>query len=253
MRLATHKTIIWFGSFLLLMLVAQVSFAQTSLPQINLSINGAGGQKELATSLKIFILITFLSLGPSLLLTMTSFTRFVIVLSFIRQAIGIHQSPPNQIIIGLSLFLTFFVMGPVFKQINVNAVQPFLSDKIDYQTALTAAQDPLKKFMFVNTKDPDLNLLLNIAKADRPKNLEELSFTLLVPSFILSELRMAFEISFLIYLPFVLIDMIISMVLLAMGMMMVPPVVISLPFKLMLFVLVDGWNLIIGSLARSYV
>lgn len=212
----------------------------------------AGQAAEMAGAMKIFFFLTLLSVAPAILLTMTSFTRIVIVLSFLRQAIGVHQSPPNQVVVGLSLFLSLFLMMPVVKDVYAKAVGPFLDQKIDYQAGLEQASEPLKKFMFAQTRTSDIELLLSLSKSDRPKELKDLSMMVMIPSFILSELKTAFEISFLIYLPFVLIDMVVAMILLTTGMLVLPPVIISLPFKLMLFVLVDGWNLIVGSLIRSF-
>ncbi len=165
---------------------------------------------------------------------------------------GVAQSPPNQVIMGLSLFLTLFLMSPVIKQINENALQPFFANTIDQEAAIKEASAPLKKFMFAQTRKSDMELMIKLSKSEVPKNLEEMPMMVMIPSFILSELKTAFEIGFLIYLPFVLIDMVVSMILLTMGMMMLPPVVISMPFKLMLFVLVDGWNLVVGSLMGSF-
>ncbi len=223
-----------------------------SLPQISLSFGSGTGPVEVASAMKIFLFMTLLSVGPAIILTMTSFTRIVIVLSFLRQAIGVQQSPPNQVLVGLALFLTIFLMSPIIKQVNEEAIKPFFADKIDQDTALANAGAPLKKFMFAQTRKKDLELMFKISKTDVPKELVDLPIAVLVPAFVLSELKTAFEIGFLIYLPFVLIDMVVSMILLTMGMMVLPPVVISMPFKLMLFVLVDGWNLVVGSLMGSF-
>ncbi len=220
--------------------------------QMSFTLSNASGTNDVASAMKIFIFMTLLSIGPALLLTMTSFTRIIIVLSFLRQAIGVQQSPPNQVLVGLSLFLTFFIMSPVIKTIYNDSFTPFMEGKIDQEAALKIGAEPLKKFMFAQTRKTDLELLINISKTEVPENLESLSMAVLIPAFILSELKTAFQIGFLIYLPFVLIDLVISMVLLVMGMMVLPPVVISMPFKLMLFVLVDGWDLIVGSLMRSF-
>jgi flagellar biosynthetic protein FliP len=222
------------------------------LPQISIAIGQGGDQSEIAGAMKIFIFMTLLSVGPAILLTMTSFTRIAIVLSFVRQAVGTQQSPPNQVVIGISLFLTFFVMSPVIKEINDNAIKPFLEQKITTDIAFDLASKPLKNFMFNQTRKADLELMLRLAKESAPSTIEDLTLKTLIPAFIISELKTAFEIGFLIYLPFVLIDMVVSMILLTMGMMVLPPVIISLPFKLMLFVLVDGWNLIVGSLVGSF-
>lgn len=226
--------------------------AADSLPQLSLSIGSGKGSNELAGAMKIFFFMTILSVAPAILLTMTSFTRIVIVLSFLRQAIGVHQSPPNQVVVGLSLFLTVFLMTPVIKEVQAKAVTPFLNEEIDYKTGFDRASIPIKKFMFSQTRASDIELLLSISKSEKPKDLDALSLAVMMPAFVLSELKTAFEISFLIYLPFVLIDMVVAMVLLTTGMLVLPPVIISLPFKLMLFVLVDGWNLVVGSLVRSF-
>jgi flagellar biosynthetic protein FliP len=230
--------------------------AAVSGSNLTLSIGGSGKDStEVAGAMKILIFMTALSVAPAILLTMTSFTRIVIVLSLLRQAIGVHQSPPNQVVVGLSLFLTVFLMGPVLKEVQSKAITPFLDEKIDYKTAFDEASGPLKKFMFRQTTSSDMNLMISLSHLtpeERPKDLNAMPITMLIPAFVLSELKTAFQIGFLIYLPFVMIDMVISMVLLTTGMMMLPPVIISLPFKLMLFILVDGWNLVVGSLMSSF-
>lgn len=251
MRIYLYIKFISLILFVGVLLIAVPVYAQSALPGINLSVGGQDGT-QMATAMKIFFFLTILSIGPALVLTMTSFTRIVIVLSFLRQALGVHQSPPNQVIVGLAMFLTFFLMMPVFKQVHETAVDPFLSGKIGYEATLEKATAPLKKFMFGQTRKNDLELLLSISNTEAPKTLEELSMAVMIPAFILSELKTAFEIGFIIYLPFVLIDMVVAMVLLTMGMLVLPPIIISLPFKLMLFVIVDGWNLIVGSLVRSF-
>lgn len=223
-----------------------------SLPGMSLSLGMGSGTGEVASAVKVFLFLTLLSVAPSIILTMTSFTRIVIVLSFLRQAIGVHQSPPNQVVVGLALFLSMFIMAPVFKQVQTDALSPLFANKITAEEAFNKATPPLKQFMVVQTREADLMLMLDLAKVDKPKDIAELPMSALIPAFILSELKTAFEIGFLIYLPFVLIDMVVSMVLLTMGMMVLPPVIISLPFKLMLFVLVDGWNLLVGALVRSF-
>lgn len=222
------------------------------LTNLSLSIGAGTGTTEVAAAMKIFLFLTVLSLAPAILLTMTSFTRIVVVLSFLRQAMGVAQSPPNQVLVGLALFLTVFLMAPVLKQVHEEAVSPFMAGQMDYKTALDKASVPLKQFMKAQTRDKDIELLLELSQGERPKNLSELSMSVMMPAFVLSELKTAFEIGFLIYLPFVMIDMVVAMVLLTMGMMVLPPIIVSLPFKIMLFVLVDGWNLVVGSLLRSF-
>lgn len=242
----------WVGSLgVVLLLIAAPAMAANG-GAISFSINTGGGNTEVATAMKIFLFMTLLSLAPALILTMTSFTRIVVVLSFLRQAIGVHQSPPNQVVVGLALFLTIFLMSPVLKEVHAEALTPLIEEKIDYQEALTRASKPLKGFMLRQTSQSDLGLLLSIAHQEPPETPEALPMSVMIPAFVLSELKTAFQIGFLIYLPFVLIDMVVAMVLLTMGMMVLPPVIISLPFKLMLFVLVDGWNLVVGSLVRSF-
>jgi flagellar biosynthetic protein FliP len=206
-----------------------------------------------AVVLQIFLLMTILSLAPAILVMLTSFTRIVIVLSLLRRALGTMQAPPNQVLIGLALFLTFFIMTPVWQNINQNALQPYLDNKIGQQQAFQNAAEPLRKFMFKQTREKDLALFVDIAKVERPKDVDDIPISVLIPSFIISEVKTAFQIGLLLYVPFLIIDMVVASVLLSMGMMMLPPIMISLPFKLMLFVLADGWNLLVGSLVRSFV
>jgi flagellar biosynthetic protein FliP len=203
--------------------------------------------------LQIFLLMTILSLAPAILIMVTSFTRIVIVLSLLRRALGTMQMPPNQVMIGLALFLTFFVMAPVWHQINQSALQPYLDKKIGNKQALQNASAPLREFMFKQTREKDLALFVDIAKLERPKNVADIPTTVLIPSFIISEVKTAFQIGLLLYVPFLIIDMVVASVLLSMGMMMLPPIMVSLPFKLMLFVLADGWYLLVGSLVKGFV
>ena len=202
--------------------------------------------------IEVFLIISFLSFLPAILVMFTSFTRIVVVLSFLRQAIGAQQVPPNPVIIGLGLFLTFFIMSPTIDVVMKNAVNPYLEKKITMKQAANEAAPPLKEFMLKQTREKDIALFLNIAKLTVPATPAELPMRIVVPAFAISELKTAFEIGFLIYLPFLIIDLVVSSVLLSMGMMMLPPVLISLPFKLLLFVLVDGWNLVVGTLVRSF-
>jgi len=219
---------------------------------LNIRLDKMQTPQDMSVVLQIFLLLTVLSLAPAILVMVTSFTRIAIVLSLLRQALGTNQMPPNQIIIGLSLFLTFFVMMPVWNAINEQALQPYLEKKVDQETALKKAVQPLKKFMFKQTREQDLALLMRISRSDRPRNGDEVPFSVLIPSFIISELKSAFQMGFLLYIPFLVIDMVVASVLLSMGMMMLPPIMVSLPFKLMIFVLADGWHLIVGSLVKSF-
>ncbi|MCP4688556.1 MAG: flagellar type III secretion system pore protein FliP [Desulfobacterales bacterium] len=226
--------------------------APTRAPFFTIGPDGAESQGNVSTALQIFLLLTVLTLAPSILIMVTAFTRIAIVLSLLRQAMGTNQMPPNQIIVGLALFLTFFIMTPVWENVNQNALQPYMNKEIDGGKALENASDPIKEFMFKQTREKDLALLVSIAKMKRPKNMDEVPLTVLIPSFIISELKTAFQIGFMLYVPFLIIDMVVASVLLSMGMMMLPPVMVSLPFKLMIFVLTDGWYLIIGSLVKSF-
>ena len=222
------------------------------LPRIDVGVEPATSPKDVSSSLQILILLTVLTLAPAILIMFTSFTRIVIVLSFVRSALGSQQVPPNQVLIGLALFLTFFVMAPALGTANEQALQPYLRGEISQQVALDRAAVPFREFMLKQTSEKDLALFTALAKAKRPANPSEVPMLVLIPAFTISELKTAFEIGFLIYVPFLVIDMVVASVLMSMGMLMLPPVMISLPFKLLLFVMVDGWNLVIGSLLRSF-
>ena len=223
-----------------------------SLPLVSVGLDDANQPGNVSIVLQIFLLMTVLSLAPTILIMLTSFVRIAIVLSLLRQAMGTHQMPPNQIIMGLALFLTFFVMAPVANTIHQTALRPYLDKQIDYHEAFTKASDPIREFMFKQTREKDLALLIDIANIDRPHNPDEVPLRVLIPSFIISELKTAFQIGFMLYVPFLIIDMVVASVLLSMGMMMLPPIMISLPFKLMIFVLTDGWHLIVGSIVKSF-
>lgn len=222
------------------------------LPPLQISMGGSGGPEQTAVALKIIAMLTVVALAPSLLILMTSFVRVVIVLSFLRQALGTQVLPPNQLIIGLSLFLTAFIMAPTWKAIHQEALGPYLENKVSQETALKFAEGSLRQFMFRQTRDKDLGLFVKLAKTEVPSKRADVPTYLLIPAFLISELKTAFQIGFMIYIPFLVLDMVVAAVLMAMGMMMLPPVIISLPFKLILFVLVDGWGLIVGSLVRSF-
>lgn len=223
-----------------------------TLPNINIGMKNTDNPTEVVNAVKIILILTVLTLAPAILILMTSFTRLIIVFSFLRQAIGTQQMPPNQLLVGLALFLTFFIMGPIFSQINKDALTPYLDGKMSQEKALDAALSPLRGFMFNQTRDSDLSLFVNLSKMEKPKTRADVPTTVLVPAFAISELKTAFQIGFILYLPFLVIDMVVASVLMAVGMMMLPPVVVSLPFKIMLFVLVDGWGLLIGSMVKSF-
>ncbi len=235
-----------FFSIFFVLILATSSFAQTDL--LTQTVNQL---KNLDVTLKILFLITILSLAPSILITVTSFVRIVIVLSLLRHALGIPQAPPNQVIIALALFLTFFVMKPVFDDINKNAIQPYIKKEITDVEAIKRAVEPVKTFMLHNTRKEDLKLFLDLA-GEKPKSPKEVSMTTLIPAFMISEIKTAFEIVFVIFLPFLIIDLLIASILMAMGMMMIPPMLISLPFKIILFVLADGFELLTKALIESY-
>lgn len=233
------------------LMVASPSFAQVGLPIINMVDDGNGGEKYSLT-LQLIALMTVLTLLPSLLLMMTSFVRIIIVLSLLRQALGTAQTPPNQVLVGLALFLTLFIMAPVISAVYDDAITPYFEETIGFETALQKAELPIRNFMLNQTRETDIAMFAEIARNDNFDSPADVPFTTLVPAFITSELKSAFSIGFLIYIPFVVIDLVVASVLMSMGMMMLSPMMISMPFKLMLFVLVDGWTLIMGSLASSF-
>ncbi|ACX53111.1 flagellar biosynthetic protein FliP [Ammonifex degensii KC4] len=222
------------------------------MPPISISIGGTGSPAQVIDAVKILLLLTVLSLVPAILILMTSFTRIVIVLSLLRSALGTHQAPPNQVLVGLALFLTVFIMAPVYERINQEAIRPYLANQITRQEAQVRGLRPLKEFMLRQVREKDLALFVNLAHLPQPVNKEELPLRVIIPAFLISELKTAFAMGFLLYLPFLVIDMVVASVLMSMGMFMLPPVMISLPFKLLLFVLVDGWYLVVKSLVESF-
>mgnify|MGYP000584627128 FL=1 len=219
---------------------------------LGLSLSTNSDETSLSGTLQILLIITVISLAPSILVMVTSFTRIIIVLHFVRTAIGTQSSPPNNVLIGLSLFLTLFIMSPVIAQIKTEAYDPLVAEEITQQEALERGIQPLREFMLKQTRQDDLRLFMDIAKIEPVESVDELSITIIIPAFIISELRAAFIIGFLIYVPFIVIDMVVSSVLMSMGMMMLPPTTISMPFKILLFILADGWNLVIGQLVNSF-
>ena len=221
-------------------------------PVMTLTLEGAEGPQSMDSALKIVLLMTVLSLAPAILVLLTSFTRIVIVLGFLRQAIGANQAPNNQIIIGLALFLTLVVMSPVLNQMNVDAVQPFMNEQMSQGEAFAKIQVPLKEFMLSQVREKDVALFLDLTEAEVPDSPADLPMLVVIPSFVLSELKTAFQMGFVLFIPFLIIDMVVASVLMSMGMMMLPPVLISLPFKILLFVLVDGWFLVVKSLVQAF-
>jgi flagellar biosynthetic protein FliP len=235
-----------------LALSACASEPQWSAPGVTLSVGPANSPQQVSSGVQLLVFITVLSLAPSILVLATSFTRIVIVLSLLRNAIGTPQVPPNQVIIGLSLLLTFFIMSPVYTQIDQQAIKPYLKGEIEQPLAFRRAVEPIRQFMFQQTRQKDLELFISMSAGQRPQTLDDIPTVVLLPAFVISELRAAFIMGFAIYVPFLVIDLVISSILLSMGMMMLPPSLISLPFKILLFVMVDGWYLVVRSLAQSF-
>jgi len=241
----------WYRAIALLLAIAPLTAWAEGLPAFT-STPTAGGGQAYTLSIQTLLLVTALTFLPAIMLMMTGFTRIVIVLALLRHALGTQTSPPNQVLVGMALFLTFFVMAPVADNIYTNAYLPLSENKISFNEALERGAVPLKQFMLKQTRDADLGLFMRIGKAERVANPQDVTIRILIPAFVTSELKTAFQIGFIIFIPFLIIDMVVASVLMSMGMMMMSPVIVSLPFKLMLFVLVDGWNLIIGSLVSSF-
>jgi len=245
-----------YGLTILLLLFMSIGFvgeapAQT-IPKVTLGVEDVENAQDLAVTIQILLLLTVLTLAPSILIMMTSFVRLVIALHFLRQALGTHALPPNQLIVGLALFLTFFIMSPTITQIYDNAWTPYANQEITLQTAFDRGQEPLRAFMLSHTREKDLEVFIRMADMPQPDSPAALPMRVIIPGFIISELRVGFQIGFLIYMPMLIVDMVVASVLMSMGMMMLPPIMISLPFKLLLFVLVDGWYLVVQSLVESF-
>jgi len=247
----SRRTLCCIGFLVLCLAVPLVAQAQ-GVPSVTFSMEESSDPQQVSMALKILFALTILTVAPTILLMTTSFVRVVIVLSFVRQAMGVRNMPPNQVVVGLALFLTIFIMSPVMQSMNSQALQPYLNEEIGEEQALTQAVQPMREFMFSHVREKDLKLLINIADHERPDKLKDVSTMTLIPAFMISELKMAFQIGFMIFVPFLIIDMVTASVLMTMGMLMLPPVIISLPFKVLLFVLVDGWHLVVGSLVQSF-
>jgi flagellar biosynthesis protein FliP len=232
---------------------APIASAQGALQgDLRLDVSGGDARQTYSVPIQILLFLTVLSFIPAILISLTSFTRIIIVFHFLRQALGTSETPSNQIILGLTLFLTMFIMAPVGQQINKDALQPMMAGKISQTEALTTAIKPLRGFMMKYTREKDLALFLSIARKERPKTPDDIPTTVMIPAFMISELKTSFQIGFVLFLPFLVIDMVVATVLLSMGMMQLPPVMVSIPFKILLFVMVDGWNLVVGSLVKSF-
>jgi flagellar biosynthesis protein FliP len=248
-----HKKLI--PVLFLLLLVGGSALAQDKglpVPKLSVEVGKATKPEDVSVTLQILFLMTILSLAPAILILSTAFTRIIVVFHFLKQAMGTAQMPPAQVLVGLALFLTFFVMAPVWKKVNDDALQPYLDNKIAFQEAYDRAVKPVREFMFRQTREEDLALFVRLASVDKPNNRDDVPTYALIPAFAISELRIGFQIGFVLFIPFLIIDMVVSSVLLSMGMMMLPPIMISLPFKILLFILVDGWHLIVGSLIASF-
>ena len=235
----------------LVMMPFDVVMAQNGLPAISVT-KGAGGAETYTLSIQVLALMTALTFIPAALIMMTSFTRIIIVLSILRQALGLMQAPSSQTLVGLSLFLTFFIMAPVFEKIYQDAVEPYMKDKMGFEKALNVASEPIKTFMLGQTRENDISMFARISGKTDIESPQHVPLSILLPAFVTSELKTAFQIGFLLFIPFLIIDLVVSSVLMSMGMMMLSPMIVSLPFKIMLFVLVDGWNIVMGTLASSF-
>ena len=255
--IGNYKNNIWLLAACFVVLIPALASAQEEVNPLGINIFNTAREavesENISTSLMVVFLITVLSLAPAILVMTTSFTRVIVVLGFLRQAMATQQTPPNQVLIGLALFLTFFIMTPTYQEVNSNAIQPYIQgDFDDPMDALEAALEPVRNFMFQQTRPKDLKLFLDMAEIGRPETRADVPTHVLIPAFVVSELTTAFEIGFIIYIPFLIIDMVVASTLMAMGMMMLPPIFVSLPFKIIMFVLADGWYLLLGSLTRSF-
>ncbi len=238
--------------FVLILFFSISLFAESvQVPSMNFNLSAPDSPEQLVSSLNVLLMLTILFLAPSMVLVMTTFTRFVIVFGFLRQALGTQQVPPTQLLVMLALILTVFVMEPVAQKAYDNGIKPYSEQKIDYIEAFERTSEPFKNFMVRNTREKDLALFFRIRKMQNPQSIKEVPLTVIIPAFVISELKTAFEIGFLLFLPFLVVDMVVASILMSMGMMMLPPVMISLPFKILIFILVDGWNLLIGNLISS--
>lgn len=250
------KSLLFVVILIFIFFISQEVLAQQNttipFPKIDLQVGTAKDGNDVSTTLQILLLMTILSLAPSIVIMTTAYLRIIIVFHFLKNALGTQQMPPSQLLAGIALFVTFFIMAPTWNKVNEEAIKPLMDNKIKVSEAYDKGIEPIREFMFKNVRDEDLELFVSLSSLERPKNREELPTYVLIPAFVLSELRTGFIIGFFMFIPFIMVDMIVSSILMSMGMMMMPPMMISLPFKILLFILVDGWNLIIGSLVRSF-
>lgn len=246
------KFLLLFVLCAIVIMVVPASVSAQGIPKISIQFEQSDEAEDMSVALQILLLLTVLSLAPAVIILLTSFVRIIIVFSFLRQAVGTHQMPPNQLLIGLALIITVFIMAPAIEEINNNALQPYLAGDINQSEAFDAGMKPLREFMLRQTREKDLALFVSLANIPKPESPEELPTHLIIPGFVISEMRIAFQIGFLLYIPFLVIDMVVASVLMSMGMLMLPPIMVSLPFKILLFVLVDGWYLIIKSVVMGF-
>ena len=239
-------------AFLLLLIFSNVADAAPVLPSINVEVGTADNPQEVSTTLQIMALLTIVTIAPGILIMTTAFIRIVVIIGFLKNALGTQTVPSNQVILGLAMFLTFYIMAPYWSQANENGIQPYLNGQISVEEAIDNTVAPVREFMFRQTREADLALFVNLSEAERPNTQEDVSTFVLIPAFMISELKTAFQIGFMIYIPFIVIDMIVATTLMSMGMMMLPPVMISLPFKILLFVMIDGWHLLVNSIIVSF-
>ena len=247
-----QRTLILVGALFSFLFALPVAQAAPLFPSLDINVGTAEGPQDVAVTLQIMVVLTILSLAPSILVMTTAFIRIVVVLGFLRNALSTQNVPPNQVVVALSLFLTFYIMAPYWSEANENGIQPYLAGRITQEEALKNTVAPLREFMFKQTRESDLALFVNLSQAERPNSPEDVSTFTLIPAYVISELKTAFQIGFMVYIPFIVIDMIVASTLMSMGMMMLPPTMISLPFKILLFVMVDGWHLLIKSLIMSF-
>lgn len=240
---------------ILLLLAAGETLAQGAsmpMPKLSVEVGKASNPEDVSVTLQILFLMTILSLAPAIMILTTAFTRIIVVFHFLKQAMGTTQMPPSQVLVGLALFLTFFVMAPTWNKVNDSALQPYLQKRIGIQEAYDKGIEPIREFMFRQTREEDLGLFMKLANIDKPQNRSDVPTYALIPAYAISELRVGFQIGFILFIPFIIIDLVVASVLMSMGMMMLPPVMISLPFKILLFILVDGWHLVVNSLMQSF-
>ncbi len=247
-----QRTLICLGALFSFLAVPAMALAAPIIPSVDINVGTANSPQDVATSLQLLAVLTVLSLAPSIVMMTTAFIRIVVVIGLLRNALSTQNVPPNQVVVALALFLTFYIMSPYWSEANENGIQPYLAGRITQEEALTNTVAPLREFMFKQTREADLALFVNLSQAERPNSPEDVSTFTLIPAYVISELKTAFQIGFMIYIPFIVIDMIVASTLMGMGMMMLPPVMISMPFKILLFVMVDGWHLLIKSLIVSF-